>query len=589
MDDQTRPIEQSPPSDASPPGVAPAPTPAPPPFDPSAQAGGSSRLRWVVGLGVAVLAIAIAVGAWLVLSKSSTPVALQYIPGDAAIVGELRMDLPGDQLQKVGNLLAHFPGFSDQSILSDKLDEALSRLVQMDPSAGVDYKADIKPWLNGAAFVGVMATDFNKTDGTGSAVISATTNGAVTCAATFKNQAVTHETYKGLDLVASADAQLTCVVDGRQALLGDVATVKLALDAKAAGTGMDKNAKYAAARTALGLDRLATVYVSGSAISSMMPMSSAVPGMPDMSILTGPVPDWTIAGVRAEDSSLVVDTIAAPVVATAAATGPSLLPLPATHASVLAPMLPADTLVFVEHQGAGVTLQNLLTKLQTVPQLQSALQTLDGLGGSGKLVGWVDDAGIAVSVHGTTPDAAVLLVAKDEASASTTVGSLATILALMGQSNGLTVKTSAIGAVTVTTVTITDLGALVPAGSVPGLTIPATGPISFSIAAHGKVVILTSGEAAMTAILNVATGASLADDATFKLAGQRGLANSRTTVYVAAGTAVDLVEGFLPADQLAKWKSDVKPYVDPLESVSMTATEDATANRSRLVVSVTKP
>jgi hypothetical protein len=309
--------------------------------------------------------------------------------------------------------------------------------------------------------------------------------------------------------------------------------------------------------------------------------------MPDMSMLTGPIPDWTIAGVRAEDSSLVVDSVAAPVVP--AATGPSLLPLPATHASVLAPMLPADTLVFVEHQGTGVALQNLLAKLQTVPQLQSALQTLDGLGGSGKLVGWVDDAGIAVSVHGTTPDAAVLLVAKDEASASTTVGSLATILALMGQSNGLTVKTSAIGAVTVTTVTITDLGALVPAGSVPGLTIPATGPISFSIAAHGKVVILTSGEAAMTAILNVAAGASLADDATFKLAGQRGLANSRTTVYVAAGTAVDLVDGFLPADELAKWKSDVKPYLDPLEAVSMTATEDATATRSRLVVSVSKP
>src|SRR6185369_17758350 len=108
MDDKTGAI------DASPPSVAPAPIPV----GAAAPAGGSSRLRWVAGLGVAVLAIAIAVGAWLVLSKPSTPVALQYIPGNAAIVGELRMDLPGDQLQKVGNLLAHFPGFSDQSILT---------------------------------------------------------------------------------------------------------------------------------------------------------------------------------------------------------------------------------------------------------------------------------------------------------------------------------------------------------------------------------------------------------------------------------------------------------------------------------------
>jgi hypothetical protein len=236
-----------------------------------------------------------------------------------------------------------------------------------------------------------------------------------------------------------------------------------------------------------------------------------------------------------------------------------------------------------------VVLQNLLAKLQSVPQLQSALQTLDGLGGAGKLVGWVDDAGIAVSVHGTTPDAAVFLVAKDEASATTTVASLGTILALLGQSNGLTVKTSTIDGVTVTTVTITDLGALIPAGSAQGLTIPATGPISFSIAAHGKVVILTSGETEMTTILTVAAGSSLADDATFKLAGQRGLANSRTTVYVAAGASLDLVKGFLSADELAKFNSDVLPYLEPLQSVSLSAAEDATANRSRIVISVTKP
>jgi Protein of unknown function (DUF3352). len=570
--------------------MAAAPVAAPVGMPAAAPAKGSNRMRWIIGLGVAVLAIAIAAGAFLLLGKSATPSALQYIPGDAAFVAEIRLDLPGDQMQHLGNLLAHFPGFADQATLNDKIDEALSRLVSMSGDTSVDYKADIKPWLSGATFVGVMAPASGAAmmgTGTGEAVISATTNGAVTCAATFKNQTVTHETYKNLDLVLSADGSMACVLDGRQALLGDPATVRKALDAKAAGTGMDKNASYSAARTALGLDRLATLYVKGAALTTMMPAASAIPGMPDLSSLTGPLPDWLIAGVRSEDSSLVIDTVTAPV--TAATSGPSLLPLPATHASVLAPMVPKDTLVFVEDQGTGVALQNLLTKLQTVPSLAKSLQVLDGLGGASQLVGWIDGVGVAVSVHGTTPDAALMLVATDETKATSTVASLGTLLALAGQANGLEVKQSTISGVAVTTVTITDLGALVPAGTVPGLTIPATGPISFSIAAHGKVVLLTSGEAAMTAILNVAAGSSLADDATFKLAGQQGLANSRMTVYVAAGASIDLAQGFLPADALAKFKSDVLPYVDPLSSVSISAAEDATGTRSRLIIAVVKP
>jgi hypothetical protein len=93
----------------------------------------------------------------------------------------------------------------------------------------------------------------------------------------------------------------------------------------------------------------------------------------------------------------------------------------------------------------------------------------------------------------------------------------------------------------------------------------------------------------MTAMLGVGAGTSLADDPTFMLAGQRGLANSRTTVYVAARAGIDLVQQLLSPDELATFTSDYLPYVDPLESVSMTAAEDSTANRSRIVISVTRP
>jgi|GEM_PF-1586104 hypothetical protein len=600
MNDETQPTETpTPPETPAPPeSVAMAAPLATEPAEPMAAtsappvvaSAGGSRLRWIVAGAIAALALAVTVGTVMLLGKSATPTALQYIPGDAAIVGEIRMDLPGDQLQHLGNLLAHFPGFADQSTLSTKIDEAMKRLLATEGQTGIDYVNDVKPWLSGPGFFAVMAPAAGATgalDATAShAVFSATTSGTATCDVVFRGQTVTHETYRGLDLTESTGGTVACVVDGRQGLIGDAATVRLALDAKAAGSGMDKNANYATARSTLGLDRLATLYVSGDALTKLLPATGTSIGTPDLTALTGPIPDWTMIGVRSEDDSLVVDSVVAPVAQPT--NGPSLLPLPAAHASVLAPIVPADTLVFVESQGTGVALQNLLSRLQAIPDLASAFQVLDGMGGTSQLVGWIDDAGVAVSVHGTTPDAALLIVATDEASASSRVAALGGLLVITGGS-GVQVTHTTTAGVAVTNVTITDLGAFVPAGSVPGLTIPATGPISFSIAAHGKVIILTSSEAAMTAILNVAAGSSLADDATFKLAGQRGLANSRTTVYLAAGAGIDLVQQLLPADELATFKSDYLPYLDPLESVSITAAEDSTANRSRIVISVTKP
>src|SRR5258706_5020945 len=97
---------------------------------------GPNRMRWAIGIGVAALAVAVAIGAFIVLGSRPAPEALKYIPADASLVAEIRMDLPGDQLQKLGTLLSHFPGFADQSTLPAKIDESLSRLVQQGNATG---------------------------------------------------------------------------------------------------------------------------------------------------------------------------------------------------------------------------------------------------------------------------------------------------------------------------------------------------------------------------------------------------------------------------------------------------------------------
>lgn len=562
---------------------------------------GPSRARWILAVGVAGMAIAVGIAAFMLLGASPTPEALRYIPGDAAVVAELRMDLPGDQLQKAGNLLAHFPGFKDQSTLDAKLDEAISRFVSTASSGSVDYRTDLKPWLNGPLFVGVSPDALQGSEPESRAmVISATTNGAVDCAAALKDAQLSHESYRGLDLVTGSGGDMggiACVVDGRQAILGEPARVKAALDAKANGNGMDRNDKYRAARAALGGDRLLTVFAAGDALRGAMPMPSlgvVTPGLGALEGLAGNVPDWTMVGVRAEDDALVIDTVAAPSktsgsVGGASATQP-LLELPPTHQSVLTSMLPANTVLFVEDQGTGVSLQNLLIRVRSVPELGSALGMLDGIGGAEGLVGWIDDAGVAVIGDGTTVSGGVLLVAKDEAAAADRVSTITSLISLMGlQGSGIELRDTTVNGVNVTTVTIADLGAIIPPGTLPdGVTAPTTGPLEFSIAAKGRVLLLSVGEGFMTGVLNVQAGTSLADQAGFKHAAERGLGGSRTTAFVGVAPAVGLVEGFLPATDLAMWQSDIRPYIEPIEAISITSLSDASTYRSRIVMTVTQ-
>ncbi|HUG30004.1 MAG TPA: DUF3352 domain-containing protein [Candidatus Limnocylindria bacterium] len=556
---------------------------------PTVVAPGSNRGRWIIALGVAGVAIAVAIGAMLMMSSPTTPEALRYVPGDSAFVAELRMDMPGDQMQNLGNLLAHFPGFADQSTLPDKVDEALSQFVDMVAGLEADYRTDLKPWLNGALFVGAAAPSGSlEAEGSDQAVVSATTNGAVSCTAAFEGQTVTNESYRGLDLVLSADGSMACVVDGRQALIGSAAMVRKALDAKADGSGMDKRAEYASARTALGGDRLATLYVDGVSLQQLMPSQGDMPGMPALSGLTPTLPAWMMAGIRAEDDALVFDAVTAPI--PAATAGPSLLPMPAGHASLIAPLLPSDTLAYLEVQGAGVALQNLLTQLRVVPELAQPLAMLEGLGGAGGLVGWIDDVGVAFSMEGQAPEAALILIARDDATASSTVSSLTTMLALAGFGGGIVVSEETINGVQVTTVIVTDLGAVIPPGSVPGMEIPPMdGPISFSIAARGRAVVLAFGDGAMAGLLATSPGSSLVDTAAFKQAAERGIANSQTTMYVAAGATIELAKGFVPAEELAQFEANLAPYLDPLEAVLMSASNDATGARSRIVITVTTP
>ena len=225
--------------------------------------GGSRRTRWlVVGL-VSALAIGGAVAAALILGARPLPDAFRYLPADSVVVAELRPDLPGDQRQNLGNLLAHFPGFADQSNLTAKIDETLARLVNEGSSGSVDYATRIKPLLAGPLVVGTGIDGLkNQT-----ALAVASTDGIVTCEGVF-GSATALETHRAV-VIKSVEHGMACALDGRFMLVGDPASVRAGIDAHLDYKGVDTNARFTAARTRLEGDQVAIVYVDGKALTTL--------------------------------------------------------------------------------------------------------------------------------------------------------------------------------------------------------------------------------------------------------------------------------------------------------------------------------
>jgi hypothetical protein len=532
------------------------------------------------------LAISGAIAAVLLLGAQSMPEALKYIPGDAALVAELRMDLPGDQMQALGTLLAHFPGFKDQSTLQEKLDQAFSKAIEKAPDSPVDYETQIKPFLTGPSFVAVTSFEDLATESRpANVLLVSTTNGAIACDALMPEVTLTHEAYGSLDLSVASDQGFACTVDGRFFIAGDIAQVKRAVDTRTAGTGMNTSARYKAAREGLGKDRLATMYVDGTALKNGLPAAvpgaSADPAIPALGDLAANIPEWIMAGIRAESDALLFDVVVAPPAA-GATPDPSFRPFPAVHPSILAPLAPADSLVFYEAQGLATSLHNLVTPLKGDPQMAAALAQLDQFGGIDGLIDWVDDVGVVVIRDGETPAGALMLVAHDATSATEKVTTLKTVVTLGAAQLGADVSESTVADVKVTTMHIDDVGALL-GGTLDGLQANAK-PIALDIsfAARDRVVYIGIGTGTMAKLLAVAAGTSLADDPAFKRALGHGIANPQAVFYVAAGASLDWLETDRAGRGARQVHIDVKPYVDPLESMLFTSAGDGRQGSSRL-------
>jgi hypothetical protein len=555
--------------------------------------------RWLLALLVAAVALGLAVVAAVVLSSRPDAEALRYVPAGSSVVVELRPDLPGDQRGRVGNLLAHFPGYLDQSLLDQKMDETLERLVRTASGGSIDYRTTVKPYVAGpafAAFVGGPDATVDPTGDVAPVLVVLTTDGSVTCDGILGTAGQAYD-HRGVTILPdrTGDGPANgCAMESPYLLLGATTAVERAIDARQDGTGVSSDAAYRAARAGLGGDRLASVYVAprvlAAAMSSLTSGALGSVGSVASSLPPSALPEWAVATIRAADSSLALEgTMPIPdLAAIAEAAGVSAPPTPGPdRESSLAPIVPSDTVLVLEAHDVGRSLVALLDRLTagTSGGDDGPLTMLGAVGGPENLAGWIRDAGIVVRYAGGAPSGGIVIVATDEAAASGHATQLANLLSLAGSAGSVSVQSEQDGATTITTVTIADPSALVPGLTVGGMPGRVADPVSFAFAARGATFVAGNDAAFVRAILDVAGANTLAGDPAYQraigLAGRSNVGQLYVNLAALAAAAPDM-----PGVDALAWATDVAPYVAPLEAAAGAATTSDGRFTGRLIVTV---
>ncbi|MBI2762819.1 MAG: DUF3352 domain-containing protein [Chloroflexi bacterium] len=549
---------------------------------------GRSRTRWIVAGGVAALATAGAIAAAVLLGARPLPEALRYLPADSVVVVEARPELPGDQRQNLGNLLANFPGFADQSVLTQKLDETFDRIVSAASNGSVDYAARIKPLLAGPMVAGVAADGITAMAGAQRAakgLVVATTDGSVSCGFVF-GTAGSLETFRGVDIESVKD-DLACALDGSFMLIGDVSSIRAGIDAHLDGAGVDTNARFTAARERLEGDQLGLVFVDGKAIVGIA--ADFASGVGVDTALISKVPDWVIVGLRVIDDAVQIDVQSPPVAETDLASTVPTDPPPAT--SRYAALLPADTLAFVEAHGVGANLQRALAILKADPNQTAAIaqleQVVSAVGGMENVVGWVEDLGLAAIPTGDSVGGVVLIRGTDAAAVSARLAQLRNLLILASTGTDITVNDSEHAGVTITNVDLGDLGSLLSGFGVDSGISGVDARLSFTLAAKNDVLMLAVGDGVIERVLDTTSESSLGTTGAYQRVISLTGSPNDAEVYVAIDGLLGFVESNLPAGvDIGTWIMGVKPYLEHVASFGDATVTTGAGSRSRLVITV---
>ncbi len=554
-----------------------------------------SPLKWVVALVVVALVAGAAVAAAALLTGASgTPSVLAWTPADSVTYAEVRLDLPGNQQAELAKVVSAFPGFDDQAAFPTKINEVLDQLVGKASDGKQSYTADIQPWFGGQLSVSVgpvpSGSDATKVRALALASVKDAAKASAWAASTLAASGATSttETYNGVtitviqpksDLSVMAKAvQPAYAVTGPVLALGDLASVKAAIDT-GGKSGLNTNAQFKTASATITGDRLAFAYVDTAAIVSAA--SAMAPAVTDMTAVSMPAflddiyPAWLASAVLAKNNALVVETRM-----------PHVDKLgPVNNAeSTIPSLVPADTIALIDAHDVGAALKRLKAMLATDPSLKDGVGKVDDalklIGGFDAAVGWVGETGIAVTGTGGSVAGGLVIVPTNPADAQRLFTQLRGFIELAGGSAGIKLTDETYNGATITVVDLSGAGALT------GGAVAVPNEIKVAYAVTDKVVVFGSSVEFVKAVIDAPSGSNLASTDQFKSALAKVNAVNSTLLWVDVTGIRTIAEPLMSGDQKTEYESNLKPYLEPFDSVIATNVA-GDVDEGTLVLSVT--
>ena len=562
----------------------PAPADVPATAAVGASAAGAARrggARWGIALGGVAIAVGVLAAAAFVLTGQAPASRLVgWAPADAAFYAEARLDLPGDQRAKLGTFLSRFPGFSDQAILDQKIDEALDRIVSGATDGRQDFSTKIKPWFDGQVALAATATVPSGGTDPASGLALVAVKDVAAARAWFEALAaegqvnLATETHAGTDLLVAADTKAAAAFLDGVMLLGDPGSVRAAIDS-AGKSELAKAPNFVAARAAFVGDQLAFAYID---LDAAMALAAAGPrdvtgALQVGEALAGAIPAWTAIAVRTDGSGLIAEAVWPHAEAAGFAAE--------NRAGRLAERVPSSTIVLTDARDLGSVISAMLAQIRSDPAGSQSLAELEQaaalLGGLDSLVGWIGDSGVAITRNGSNLDGGLVILPTDRAAADRLAAALSGFLQLFGADSGLAVRTEDHAG---TEITIVDLGnaqdllggaigAAPDLGGLPIDGITADGRVELAWAITDDVVVIAVGPAFVRSVLDVEDGTSLAADARYRSLLELVGTENAGSAFVDLRAIRAVGEGFMATaggSAAAEYERDIQPYLEPFDA-----------------------
>lgn len=579
---------------------APARTPPPngtieeaPPVATTAQpvrTSGGGRLRWGMALLITAVIVGIGAVAALLLTGQSAPSSVVgYAPADSLMYGELRLDLPGDQRQRLGQFLSKFPGFKDQANMPTKVDEVLDRIVLAITSNQQDFTTHIKPWFGGELGFSLSNLPMTATPDMKDVrfIVLVSVSDASKARAwldgVLKDSLTTTADYNGTQLVLVGEGSVKGAIGihGKVMLLGDETSVRAAVDTNGAGL-LPKAARFAAALEAVRGDSLGYFFFDMDRyfewIAAAAQSTPGGLGFEFDETYRNLLPEWMVMRLQARGDAIAFE-VASPHVDSPVKFS--------NRAGELAPHLPPSTIMLVDAHEIGDALLQTVQIYRTNPGTAEAFKQIDQVavlfGGFDGILGWMRDGGFALTRDGDKLDGGIVFSPKDRAGGERLLATLRSYAVLGGGQAGLQVQVRD-EPYAGTTISVIDFGDWRDIAALAGgATIPFEGRLELAYAATDEVVVIGLGDSFVKAVLDAKAGASLADDARYKSLIDRVGAQNIGSVYLDITAVREMVESlFRTADPaaFANYETEIKPYLLPLDAYIQSSSIDNGLDRS---------